>query len=264
MTEFGIGRLHASYLIALAIAFLLVFTGRVQVAYATSAGQDVQSAPVAQSIDLQRTGSLVLSCEFDRAPVAGLSFALWRVADVDQAARFEAAPEFADCSIDFDDLGSSTEWDAAAKTLFAAAAKAKVQSCAEGTSSADGTVSFTELVPGLYLVSAAEVAVDGYRYDTAPCLISVPHAAAVGDGWDYDVVAFPKMEQQPISTPDSDSGDDGQGKVDDSASSGDEASGNALARFLQTGDGVPLIPLALACCLAFAVAVAAHRSRSSR
>lgn len=68
-------------------------------------------------IDQTRIGSPSLTCEYDRSPIANLSFSLWYVASVDESGSYKLAPEFADCGADLNALSLSTEWDATAKNI---------------------------------------------------------------------------------------------------------------------------------------------------
>ena len=69
-------------------------------------------------IDQTRIGSPSLTCEYDRSPIANLSFSLWYVASVDESGSYKLAPEFADCGADLNALSLSTEWDATAKNII--------------------------------------------------------------------------------------------------------------------------------------------------
>lgn len=69
-------------------------------------------------IDQTRVGSLSLTREYDRSPIANLPFSLWYVASVDESGSYKLAPEFADCGADLNALSLSTEWDATAKNII--------------------------------------------------------------------------------------------------------------------------------------------------
>lgn len=190
-------------------------------------------------IDQNRIGSLSLTCEFDRSPVANLPFSLWYVASVDESGSYELAPEFADCGTDLNASSLSTEWDATAKNIISWLGQpASVDPCATGSSSANGIAAFSRLKPGIYLVSGASTIQGGYRYATSPCLISVPHLNAQETAWNYNVTAIPKIEQLPA---------DAEGPNAPNASNAESADEAAAGPFglSKTGDYAPLLALAL-------------------
>lgn len=77
-----------------------------------------------------------------------------------------------------------------------------MEPCAIGSSSPNGTAAFSQLKPGIYLVSEASTIQGSYRYATSPCLISVPHMNAQETSWNYNMTAIPKIEQLPADVED--------------------------------------------------------------
>lgn len=179
--------------VAAAMAVLLVFPGA--------------RACALDAIDASREGSLTLECEYDRAPVGGMSFSLWRVADVDAGGTYTLTSPYAGSGIDVAGIGTASGWDAAAKALYALACSEGTGALFEGTADASGAVSFRPLGTGLYLVSASSVVRDGVCYTASACLIGVPNLSADGASWLYDVKAYPKIGAEPAG-PDEPSGPD--------------------------------------------------------
>ena len=236
----------ASYLSLIASILLAVACLLVSVA---------QPAFADDRIDQNRIGPLSLTCEFERSPVANLSFSLWYVASVDESGSYKLAPEFADCGADLNALSLSTEWDATAKSIISWLGQpASVEPCATGSSSPTGIAAFSRLKPGIYLVSGASTIQGGYRYAISPCLISVPHLNAQETAWSYNVTAIPKIEQLPADAEDPNA---------PNASNSERADEAAAGPFglSKTGDYAPLFALAL---MAIALAALVWMTASRR
>ena len=125
------------------------------------------------------------------------------MAAVNDTGSYKFTPEFENCGVDLSNLELSSDWDAAAKAITTWLEKQPgIAPCAIGTSAANGTASFSQLKPGLYLVSSASAVQGSYRYSTAPCLIAVPHLNAQETAWNYQVTSHPKIEQTPASAED--------------------------------------------------------------
>ena len=78
------------------------------------------------------------------------------MAAVNDTGSYEFTPEFENCGVDLSNLELSSDWDAAAKAITAWLEKQPgIAPCAIGASAANGTASFSQLKPGLYLVSSA-------------------------------------------------------------------------------------------------------------
>lgn len=203
-----------------------------------------------EHIDSSRTGSLSMTCEYEQAPLKGLSFDLWHVAGVSEDGSYQLDSEFSACGVDLGSLELASEWDAAAKVMYGVASgassgasgKAAVSSgasalpvVAHDVSGATGRVLFTGLKPGLYLVSASELVKGKKRYEVAPCLVAVPHLDGTGVTWLYDVKAVPKIEEkdnndEPGSNPGTNPGGSdkpGSGSDSDNGSGGGSSAGGS-------------------------------------
>lgn len=96
------------------------------------------------------------------------------MAAVNDTGSYEFTPEFENCGVDLSNLELSSDWDAAAKAITTWLEKQPgIAPCAIGTSAANGTASFSQLKPGLYLVSSASAVQGSYRYSTAPLTVAL-------------------------------------------------------------------------------------------
>lgn len=143
--------------------------------------------------DPGRTGSIHVTMQTDDAPAAGGSLALYRVGQIvqtDTGFGFEPVGAFYDCGIPLEPLDGSTA-EALAGYAESHGISGEIQAVDAGAS-----VSFSELEPGLYLLTQPEAA-PGF----APCkpfLVSVPMAE---DGtYRYEVEASPKVSLTQLPT----------------------------------------------------------------
>ena len=147
------------------------------------------SAPAASAnIDLNRTGTIDITL-YDHqndVPLRGGQLTVYKVADAARTngdLRFVYTADFAGCGIALGDLTDST---------LASRLEAKLPVNAQGTTrsvSEEGTVSFTKLPLGLYLVVQTEAS-KGYEAVNS-FLVSLPMADE--SGWLYTVDATPKV-----------------------------------------------------------------------
>lgn len=149
-------------------------------------------------IDFDRTGSILVTMEYEDEPVAGGSMTLYHVAvPVWQEDKyiFEYTNDFSDCLLSLDDLatqGAANDFVEYAIDHDLLGKKKEINE--------DGEVLFEDVKLGLYLL-VQEDAAKGY-FAASPFLISVPMNA--DEGWIYDVDATPKvaLEREPEpSTP---------------------------------------------------------------
>lgn len=133
--------------------------------------------------------------------VSGMRFDLYRVAAVDEFARFTAEADFAAYDLDFD-VDDSAQWRQLAETLRSAVLRDGLTPLDSGKTDAAGMLRFPSeqhsvLLPGLYLVIGHPTRSGGYDYIASPFLISLPNLTE-DDVWQYDVAAVPKSERTPV------------------------------------------------------------------
>ena len=156
---------------------------------AVCCGLPALAAPAASAnIDLNRTGTIEVTL-YDHqndTPLRGGQLTVYKVADAARTngdLRFVYTADFAGCGIALGDLTDST---------LASRLEAKLPANAQGTTrsvSEEGTVSFTKLPLGLYLVVQTEAS-KGYEAVNS-FLVSLPMAGE--SGWLYTVDATPKV-----------------------------------------------------------------------
>ena len=137
--------------------------------------------------DLDRDGSISLSLVYNNTAVTGGTFKLWRVGDVkedDGNYSFEKAESISEYSGALDNIGSSV----LAEDLASFVNQNGVAPAA-AVNNITGTISFTALKPGLYLIQQTKAS-SGYQ-GISPFLVSVPQNE--NGTYVYDVSATPKI-----------------------------------------------------------------------
>lgn len=145
-------------------------------------------------VDLTHPVSLTIYANDNEVPLAGVSFELYRVADINEYAQFELLPAYADFSGDINKLETAGEWIAAANEMLLMAAGQSPDAAA--TSRADGLAEFADIASGLYLVTGSAVEIGEWAYSFSPFMVSIP-TRDVSDNWVYDVFSDVKLEKAP-------------------------------------------------------------------
>ena len=122
---------------------------------------------------------------------------LYKVADITMTGKYAVVSPFESLTDLEDAKKINSETSAATWQTLAAQAKAVVK---ENTispvdskdTSKSGTVTFTDLETGMYLIDAQQLLTAEYRYEFTPYLISLPnnyfYSAEKNDAWDYDLI----------------------------------------------------------------------------
>lgn len=145
------------------------------------------------------TGSLTLTASYGTTPLVGAPFKLYLVAEHDEASDFALCGEFAGSSVDLSDLSTAGKLAQAALDLERWAGEKEIAPLAQQNTDSSGSVSFTSLAQGLYLVGGVTHQQGSHRYQSAPCLISLPSWDGSTGVWELNVTAFPKFERSGTS-----------------------------------------------------------------
>lgn len=152
-----------------------------------------RSASAYTRVDTGRECSLTLEYGRDGAGFSGVTFRIWRVAEVSETVDFTPTEKFKDYSVVWDGQDSAS-WRALAETLAGYAARDEIAPLAEGSTDQDGKLTFTGLETGLYLVTGSRHTEGNYTYTPTPFLISLP-SLDDADAWHYDAATAPKYDR---------------------------------------------------------------------
>lgn len=144
-------------------------------------------------IDVDAETSLTLKYVSGSAALAGADFRLYKVAEISETNQYTLTEDFEKYSVSLENLDSAGWLDLAA-TLAAYASRDGLTSAAKGVTSSAGTVTFSNLSVGLYLVVGSPITIGNYTYSPTSFLISLP-SLNDEDVWEYDVTAEVKFEK---------------------------------------------------------------------
>lgn len=149
----------------------------------------------AGKIDTDKKGSLTITYTHESAPVAGVQFDLYKVADVDAYAEYTLAGDFKTYPVELK-VQDSSEWKTLAETLSAYADRDQVAAAASGKTDEKGQLVFADQKPGLYLAVGRTLTDDTYTYTTEPFLVALPGEDSAANDWNYDVTVEAKHTRE--------------------------------------------------------------------
>jgi len=144
--------------------------------------------------------SLTVVLEYGSAPLSGMEVAVCQVAHVTEEVGilvYRPTTAFTDANPDFRDLTRAKNIALAARLDTHARSNSIERS--KLTTDATGKAHFQRLEPGLYLVALHDV--EKATHELEPYLVAVPNPHETRDGYDYDVIAYPKTELRARVTP---------------------------------------------------------------
>ena len=141
----------------------------------------------AESVDLERDCSLTLHYTQRDAALAGQEIALYRAGDVHENGTYALTLAY---PVEIQGITSEAEWQEAAATLSAYLTADAVAPHYTATTDETGTVSFTGLTPGLYLIRGLSAAVPEGTCVFADSFLFLPRNES--GSYTYDVDANPK------------------------------------------------------------------------
>lgn len=193
--------------------------------------------------DLDKSGSISITMKNTDTGeiVSDGSLALYQVADAvedDGDFSFRFTDEFSNCGLSLEDIQSEKLSSGLAVYAERKGLRQTIQSVGS-----DGTVSFTGMKTGLYLI-VQKSAAEGY-HDVSPFLVSIPMQS--GDKWVYEVDASPKVELTDVQSPAQPETPTQSETPTQQRSPGASSSGSVGAKLPQTGQlnwPVPVLAVA--------------------
>lgn len=138
------------------------------------------------------TGKLAIQSRYgttDPKPVAGMTFSVYRIADVTDGPKFMPVDSFRDYPVDLEGE-TAKDWDGIAQVLVGYVQKDHIEATASAVSDADGRAEM-KLARGLYLVIGQNCRIGQYTYKVSPAIVCIPNITE--GAWNYDVTVIPKM-----------------------------------------------------------------------
>lgn len=150
------------------------------------------------SVDTKASASMTVNFTDNSKGIEGASFRLYRVADVSEAVAFTLTGDFTGASVSLNDVKNSSGWSDIAATLESYVAANKISPVKTGVTDKNGTVSFTGLPVGLYLLLGDNTVVGDYSYTPAASVIMLP-TLLDNDTWNYNPTVDIKSTKKPVT-----------------------------------------------------------------
>lgn len=149
-------------------------------------------------IDTGEETSLELTFTTGNTGIEGASFRLYQVADVSDAVVFNLTEKFEDAPVSLDAVESAGDWTDVAKTLADyVSAGSDIVADKNGTTDKNGSITFSELKVGLYLLVGDAIVVGNYSYTPVPVIIMLP-TLREDDTWNYAPAAEAKYTSKAL------------------------------------------------------------------
>lgn len=145
-------------------------------------------------IDTDQSCSLTIRAVHEKTVLSGMSFSLYRAADVDETGKFTLCGSFVSCGEEVNGLSDAREWKEKAKKLEDWTRRTGTEPMARTQAGSDGTAVFRDLRAGLYLVGGSQVTIDEKEYKSEAFLISLPNESVNQENWIYAVTVEAKTE----------------------------------------------------------------------
>lgn len=149
----------------------------------------------AGEINPGKTCALTVRCKHT---VEDVSYAIWRVAEVDADVRFRYVSPFKNKG--FHSANDHDDWEDTAETLAGYVERERIAPLAIAETNARGNATFEKLKTGLYLVLGEPYTYDGKTYEQDSFLIALPTRSDNTQPWEYDVTTIRKPAGQ-VETP---------------------------------------------------------------
>lgn len=148
-------------------------------------------AETTDTLDLTKKVNLTLQYEIKDTP-----FQLYKVAEVSQNLEFTLTGDFAAYPVVVNGLDSAG-WRALAETLASFVERDQLKALKTGEIDEQGTLIWSQLESGLYLVLGEEMTLEQYKYSPMPSLIMLPSQNGE-EKWEYDTVIQMKSNEEEI------------------------------------------------------------------
>ena len=149
----------------------------------------------ADNIDGSRTSSLSVTYQYDTVMLSNVDVSLYYLASVDATGVFQFTDDYLDVAFDTTNI-SSSDLTLHAETIENYISSHQLQASSLLKTNQNGVTNFSNLVPGLYMVTVDSKVVGDYRYDASPTIVSIP---ILEDGtYQYDVQMNIKTEREEL------------------------------------------------------------------
>ena len=156
--------------------------------------------PIAHALPIDPAAPSSLTVQYSNAGIVypDLEIKTYRIASVAPDGSIDLTGDFAGYPVNIHGITSQAEWNDVASTLAAYINADRLTPTAVGTTNASGTVTFSDLLPGVYLTLAVRIENPDSIVLFENFLTMVPTPDENG-AHDYNVAAYPKCESFPLT-----------------------------------------------------------------
>ena len=163
-----------------------------------------RSAAAAPRIDVDAPASLEVEATYDRTPLSGMTFNLYRVGTIDAKGACMLLEAYTQSDTD---VSALTATDTKAEDLRELASSLGrwtqdrgLPADATATTDASGHADFGTLEAGFYLLQGSSLSRDADTFTSASALVSLPQYDVESDAWNYAVSVQPKVAKKTDAT----------------------------------------------------------------
>ena len=157
-------------------------------------------ALASEPIETEKTGSLTIENFYGEQALTGVSFSMYRVAEVSENGWFTLLFAYEKSGADVNNLTKAEDSRVAAEKLTAWVQTQKLPPDARQSTDQKGSASVSGLKTGLYLVIGEKAQIGNKVYTCSPSLVSIPEGNPETGGWDYAVTIEPKNTVKPVQS----------------------------------------------------------------
>lgn len=179
-------------------------------------------------INTDTNSSLTLNYQNGKKILSDVPVKIYNVASISNTGKYTFVGDFETYTayIKINNISSASEWKATAQTLANYIVADKISFTNKNSTNDEGSVSFNNLLTGLYLVISDPISSGGKKYSFTPFLISLP-SLDEQDQWLYDITANPKSTSHSNSNHNNDD--------DDNEKNNGDLSYNVVKQWKDTG-----------------------------
>ena len=133
--------------------------------------------------------SLTLICTSSEVKMPDMNWNIYRVGERGENGSFKLTGDFADYPVSLANLSSASASQDAADTLENYAVIVSIACMNSGKTNSEGSITFSSIDSGLYLLSGSNKVIGDKLYDPSPILIEVSDSDEI-----FDMVSYPKIK----------------------------------------------------------------------
>lgn len=150
----------------------------------------------AENIDTTKSSSLYVTYQYDNVVLTDADISIYYLASINADGTYTFTSEYASVAFDTTDISSSS-LTLQAETINNYIVSSSLSAYEVIATDTNGNASFSNLMPGLYLIVVEDVVLDNNQYYASPTIISIP--TIENNTYLYDITVNIKTEKKELS-----------------------------------------------------------------